>query len=126
MKLRRSDDVRTVYFDEEGNEVERDDMLVKVQGLSLTEGKVLRSGHRKTTARTWAGRDGTPMATSYGDMVTSIEIKPANADERRVQLLQQMREALDRASRPDATPADLLESQRLQLEYHEFMALLDD
>lgn len=125
MKLRRGD-VQTVYLDAEENEVERDDVLAEVQGLSLSESKGVVGHYEKVTRREWMDREGKTVATSYGDIVMGIEIKPANANERRVALLREMREALDRASAPDATQADMLESQRLQLEYHEFMALLDD
>lgn len=126
MKLRRSDEARTVYLDPDGDEIDRGTMLDMLRGKSLSESKTILARYQKAKARVWLSRDRKPMAQSYSDVVSAIEIKPADAEERRSQLLKAMREALEKASAPDASLEDLLKSQRLQLEYQEFIALLDD
>lgn len=125
MKLRRGDS-RIIYLDDEGHEVEREDMLVQVQGKSISEGKAIVADHEKTTLWEWTDREGRTVARSYGSEVVGIEIKPADADARRADYLRRLREAQQRVASPDATPQDMADAMALQIEYMEFLSLLDD
>lgn len=125
MKLRRGE-VRYVYLDEDENVVERSDLLAQVQGKPLTEAKGIVDKHRKTVLREWTDREGNTLARSYGHEVVGIEIKPADADAKRADFLRRLREAQAKVARPDATPQDMAEAMALQIEYMEFLALLDD
>ena len=125
MKLRRGE-VRDVYLDEDENVVERSDLLAQVQGKPLTEAKGIVGKHRKTVLREWTDREGNTLARSYGHEVVGIEIKPADADARRADLLKRLKDAQARVVRPDATPEDLAEAMKLQIEYLELMDMLAD
>lgn len=125
MKLRRGE-VRDVYLDEDENVVERSDLLAQVQGKPLTEAKGIVDKHRKTVLREWTDREGNTLARSYGHEVVGIEIKPADADARRADLLKRLKDAQARVVRPDATPEDLAEAMKLQIEYLELMDMLAD
>lgn len=125
MKLRRGER-RIIYLDHEGSERERDDMLQLVHGKTLSEGKAIVSEHEKTTLWEWTDREGRTVARSYGSEVVGIEIKPADADARRADYLRRLREAQQRVASPDATPQDMADAMALQIEYMEFLSLLDD
>lgn len=125
MKLRRGE-VRDVYLDDDGNEVERAALLEQVQGRSLNEAKKVVAQHRKVRLQEWTDREGNTLARSYGHEVVGIEIKPADADARRADLLKRLKDAQARVVRPDATPEDLAEAMKLQIEYLELMDMLAD
>lgn len=125
MKLRRGER-RIIYLDHEGSERERDDMLQLVHGKTLSEGKAIVSEHEKTTLQEWTDREGSVVARSFGTSVVGIEIKPADADAKRADFLRRLKEAQAKVARPDATPQDMAEAMKLQVEYLEFLALLDD
>lgn len=125
MRLRRSAS-RIVYFDADENILERDEMLAQVQGKSLSEGKEIVSQHKKTTMYEWVDREGNVVASTYGNLVAQVEIKPADADARRAEYLRRLREAQAKCARPDATPQDMAEAMRLMIEYQEFLDLLAD
>lgn len=125
MKLRRSAS-RIVYVDADENIVERDEMLAQVQGKSLSEGKEIVAQHEKTTMYEWVDREGNVVARTYGNLVAQVEVKPADADARRADLLKRLKDAQARVVRPDATPEDLAEAMKLQIEYLELMDMLAD
>lgn len=125
MKLKRGEAI-TVYIDADSGIVERPDMLAQVQGRSLTDAKKIVSKHRKTVMYAWFDREGNEVGRSFGSNVVSMEIKPANAEERKLDYLRRLREALSRVSKPDATQQDVAEALALQIEYQEFLAQLED
>src|SRR5690606_37278704 len=127
MKLRKRNETRTVYFDAAGNEHPREEILVQVQGKPISEGRQIVSQYERVEAVGWADREGNIVAWSYSPIVSSIEIKPADADARRADYLRRLREAQTKCARPDATPQDVAEAMRLMIEYEEFRSsLLDD
>lgn len=126
MKLRRGDETKIVYFDADMNEHERDEILGMVQGKTISEGKQIVRQYKKTTAWPWMDREGNVVAWSYSPLVLSLEIKPADAEQKQAEYLRRLREALEKVSRPDATPQDMAEALRLQLEYEKFKAMLED
>lgn len=126
MKLIPSEEVQTVYFDEDENEVSRDVVLEEVRGKSLAEAKRLLHRYRKARARLWKRRDGVPVARSYTDAVIAMEIKPGDLDQKRANLLRRLREAQQKVARPDATQQDIAEALSAQAEYLEFLALYAD
>lgn len=126
MKLIPSEEVQTVYFDEDENEVSRDVVLEEVRGKSLAEAKRLLHRYRKARVRLWKRRDGVPVARSYTDAVIAMEIKPGDLDQKRANLLRRLREAQQKVARPDATQQDIAEALSAQAEYLEFLALYAD
>lgn len=126
MKLRKTNETRTVYFDAAGKEHPREEILVQVQGKPISEGKQIVSQYERVKAVGWADREGNIVAWSYSPIVASIEIKPADADARRADLLRRLKDAQARVVRPDATPEDLAEAMKLQIEYLELMDMLAD
>src|SRR5690606_11548037 len=126
MKLRKTNEKRIVYFDAAGNEHPREEILVQVQGKSISEGKQIVSQYNRVEAVGWADREGNIVAWSYSPIVSSIEIQPANADAQRADYLRRLREAQARCARPDATQHDMAEALRLMIEYQEFLDLLAD
>src|SRR5690606_30495021 len=126
MKLRKTNETRTVYFDAAGNEHPREEILVQVQGKPISDGKQIVSQYERVEAVGWADREGNIVAWSYSPIVASIEIKPADADARRADYLRRLREAQAKCVRPDATPQDMAEAMALMIEYQEFLDLLND
>lgn len=117
---------RVIYLGENESVVERPAMLAMVQGKTISQGKQILSQYEKTTVQEWTDREGTVAAHTFGDMVLAMDIKPADADAQRADFLRRLREAQAKVARPDATPQDMAEAMALQIEYMEFLALLDD
>lgn len=134
MKLKRLDRCNRVYFDVQGNKHPREDILVQVQGKSISEGKEIVRQYQRADEYEWTDRDGNVIARSYTPAVLVIEIKPADADARRADYLRRLREAQARvaslAGQPDASPQEIAaataDAMRLMAEYEEFISLLDD
>jgi len=126
VKLKRLDRCNRVYFDVQGNKHPREDILIQVQGKSISEGKDIVRQYQRADEYEWTDRDGNVIARSYTPAVLVIEIKPADADARRADYLRRLREAQARCARPDATPQDMAEAMRLMIEYQEFLDLLAD
>lgn len=126
MKLRKTDQRRIVYLDSEGGEHPREELLEAVQGKSISEGKAIVRQYERLEVVGWANRAGEIVAWSYSPLVASIEIKPADAEVRRADLLRRLREAQAKLARPDPTPQDLSEALRLQIDYLELMDQLAD
>src|SRR5690606_3744744 len=126
MKLRRGEEKRIVYFDADLNEHERDEVLAQVQGKTISQGKMVVQQYNKKEAYPWMDREGNIVAWTYSPHVIELEIKPADAEQKKAEYLRRLREALEKVSKPDATPQDMAEALKLQLEYEEFKAMLED
>lgn len=126
MKLKKGTEVRTIYFDEQYMQHPREEVLGQVQGKSISEGKEIVKRYKKKQAQSWVDREGNIRAWTYSPHVLEVEIKPADAEARRADYLKQLREALDKISKPGATTEDIAAALRLQIEYEEFKSLLDD
>jgi len=125
MKLRRSERKQVVYLGGEEGVVPREKMLERVTGRPISESKALLARYSRTEGYTWTNRRGQVVAVT-SPSVFNVTVKYADEDKRRTEYLQKLREALDKVTKPDATPADMAEALRLQIEYLEFLSLLDD
>lgn len=127
MKLKRGES-RIVYLPKDGSNdlVERNDMLLKVQGKPLSQGKEILEEYEKATETTWYDKFGNPVAKSYADTVIDISITPGDAEERQRELLNELKSALEAISREDATIEDVKRALQAQIAYSEFMEWVRD
>lgn len=125
MKLRRSEMKQVVYLGGEEGVVPREKMLERVTGRPISESKALLARYSRAEGYTWTNRRGQVVAVT-SPSVFNVNVKYADEDKRRTEYLQKLREALDKVTKPDVTPADMAEALRLQIEYLEFLSLLDD
>ena len=127
MKLKRGES-RIVYLPKDGSNdlVERNDMLLKVQGKPLSHGKEILEEYEKATETTWCDKLGNPVAKSYSDVVIGISVTPGDAEERQRELLNELKSALEAISREDATIEDVKKALQAQVAYSEFMEWVRD
>ena len=125
MKLRRGES-RVVYLQGDGEPVEREVVLSMVQDKPLSEGRSVVEQFQKVTETTWVDKRGQPRAKSYCDSVTSISIKPANAEEKQRELLDELKVGLEAISKDDCSLDDIRRALKAQIAYSEFMDLVND
>lgn len=127
MKLKRGES-RIVYLPKDGSDdlVERNDMLLKVQGRSLSHGKEILEEYEKVTETVWCDKLGNPVVKSYSDIVIDISVKPGDAEERQRELLNELKSALEAISQEDATIEDIKRALQAQIAYSEFMEWVRD
>ncbi len=120
MKLRRGES-KIVYFQGDGEPVEREVVLSMVQGKPLSEGRSVVEKFKKATEITWVDKRGQPRAKSFCDSVISISIKPENAEEKQRELLDDLKAGLEAISEDDCSLADIRKALKAQIAYTEFM-----
>ena len=125
MKLRRGES-RVVYLQGDGEPVEREVVLSMVQDKPLSEGRSVVEQFKKVTETTWVDKKGQPQAKSYCDSVLSISIKPANAEEKQKELLDELKAGLETISKDDCSLDDIRRALKAQIAYSEFMDLVND
>ena len=125
MKLRRGES-RVVYLQGDGESVERAVVLSMVQGKPLSEGKSIVKQFQKVTETTWVDKRGQPQAKSFCDFVLSISIKPADAEEKQKELLDDLKAGLEAVSKDDCSLEDIRKALKAQIAYSEFMELVND
>ncbi|HQE50277.1 MAG TPA: hypothetical protein PKV93_13120, partial [Fervidobacterium sp.] len=106
MKLRRGES-RVVYLQVDDEPVEREVVLNMVQGKPLSETRSVVKQFQKVTETTWVDKRGQPQAKSYCDSVISISIKPANAEEKQKELLDELKAGLEAISKDDCSLDDI-------------------
>jgi hypothetical protein len=125
MKLRRGEN-RVVYLQGDGEPVEREVVLSMVQDKPLSEGRSVVKQFQKVTETTWVDKKGQPQAKSFSDSVLSISIKPANAEEKQRELLDELKAGLEAISKDDCSLEDIRKALKAQIAYSEFMELVND
>lgn len=125
MKLRRGES-RVVYLQVGGEPVEREVVLNTAQGQPLSETRSVVKQFQKVTETTWVDKRGQPRAKSYCDSVISISIKPANAEEKQKELLDELKAGLEAISKDDCSLDDIRRALKAQIAYSEFMELIND
>ena len=125
MKLRRGES-RVVYLQGDGEPVEREVVLSMVQDKPLSEGRSVVEQFKKVTESTWVDKKGQPQAKSYCDSVISISIKPANAEEKQKELLDELKAGLEAISKDDCSLDDIRRALKAQIAYSEFMEIVND
>ena len=125
MKLRRGES-RVVYLQGDGEPVEREVVLNMVQDKSLSEARSVVEQFQKVTETTWVDKRGQPQAKSYCDSVISISIKPANAEEKQKELLDELKAGLEAISKDDCSLDDIRRALKAQIAYSEFMEMVND
>jgi hypothetical protein len=125
MKLRRGES-RVVYLQVDDEPVEREVVLNMVQGKPLSETRSVVKQFQKVTETTWVDKRGQPQAKSYCDSVISISIKPANAEEKQKELLDELKAGLEAISEDDCSLDDIRRALKAQIAYSEFMEMVND
>ncbi len=125
MKLRRGES-RVVYLRSDGEPVEREVVLNMVQDKPLSERRSVVEQFKKVTETMWVDKRGQPQAKSYCDSVLSISIKPANAEEKQRELLDELKVGLEAISKDDCSLDDIRRALKAQIAYSEFMDLVND
>jgi len=125
MKLRRGES-RVVYLQVDDEPVEREVVLNTVQGKPLSETRSVVKQFQKVTETTWVDKRGQPQAKSYCDSVISISIKPANAEEKQKELLDELKAGLEAISKDDCSLDDIRRALKAQIAYSEFMEMVND
>lgn len=125
MKLRRGES-RVVYLQGDGEPVERGVVLNMVPGKPLSEARSVVKQFQKVTETTWVDKRGQPQAKSYCDSVISISIKPANAEEKQKELLDELKAGLEAISKDDCSLDDIRRALKAQIAYSEFMEMVND
>lgn len=125
MKLRRGES-RVVYLQVDDEPVEREVVLNTAQGKPLSETRSVVKQFQKVTETTWVDKRGQPRAKSYCDSVISISIKPANAEEKQKELLDELKAGLEAISKDDCSLDDIRRALKAQIAYSEFMEMVND
>ena len=125
MKLRRGES-RVVYLQVDDEPVEREVVSNMVQGKPLSEVRSVVKQFQKVTETTWVDKRGQPRAKSYCDSVISISIKPANAEEKQKELLDELKAGLEAISKDDCSLDDIRRALKAQIAYSEFMEMVND
>ena len=125
MKLRRGES-RVVYLQVGDEPVEREVVLNTAQGKPLSETRSVVKQFQKVTETTWVDKRGQPRAKSYCDSVISISIKPANAEEKQKELLDELKAGLEAISKDDCSLNDIRRALKAQIAYSEFMEMVND
>lgn len=125
MKLRRGES-RVVYLQVDDEPVEREVVLNTAQGKPLSETRSVVKQFQKVTETTWVDKRGQPQAKSYCDSVISISIKPANAEEKQKELLDELKAGLEAISKDDCSLDDIRRALKAQIAYSEFMEMVND
>jgi len=125
MKLRRGES-RVVYLRVDDEPVEREVVLNMVPGKPLSEARSGVKQFQKVTETTWVDKRGQPQAKSYCDSVISISIKPANAEEKQKELLDELKAGLEAISKDDCSLNDIRRALKAQIAYSEFMEMVND
>jgi hypothetical protein len=125
MKLRRGES-KIVYLQGDGEPVEREVVLSMVQDKPLSEGRSVVEQFKTVTETTWVDKMGQPQAKSLCDSVLSISIKPANAEEKQRELLDELKAGLEAISKDDCSLEDIRKALKAQIAYSEFMELVND
>lgn len=125
MKLRRGES-RVVYLQVDDEPVEREVVLNMVQGKPLSETRSVVKQFQKVTETTWVDKRGQPRAKSYCDSVISVSIKPANAEEKQKELLDELKAGLEAISKDDCSLDDIRRALKAQIAYSEFMEMVND
>lgn len=125
MKLRRGES-KIVYLQGDGEPVEREVVLNMVQGKPLSETRSVVKQFKKVTETTWVDKRGQPQAKSFCDSVISISIKPANAEEKQRELLDELKAGLEAISKDDCSLDDIRRALKAQIAYSEFMEMVND
>ena len=125
MKLRRGES-RVVYLQVDDEPVEREVVLNMVQGKPLSEARSVVKQFQKVTETTWVDKRGQPRAKSYCDSVISVSIKPANAEEKQKELLDELKAGLEAISKDDCSLDDIRRALKAQIAYSEFMEMVND
>jgi hypothetical protein len=125
MKLRRGES-KIVYLQGDSEPVEREVVLSMVQDKPLSEGRSVVEQFKKVTETTWVDKMGQPQAKSFCDSVLSISIKPANAEEKQRELLDELKAGLEAISKDDCSLEDIRKALKAQIAYSEFMELVND
>ena len=100
--------------------ISRDDMLYRVQGKTLSEGKEIVGEYEAVNKTTWVDKYGNPQATSLCDSVLSISVTPSDYYEKRRLLLDNLKESLDKIEGDDCSIEDVRRALRAQAEYIEY------
>ena len=125
MKLRCGES-RVVYLQVGDEPVEREVVLNTAQGKPLSETRSVVKQFQKVTETTWVDKRGQPRAKSYCDSVISISIKPANAEEKQKELLDELKAGLEAISKDDCSLNDIRRALKAQIAYSEFMEMVND
>jgi len=125
MKLRCGES-RVVYLQVGDEPVEREVVLNTAQGKPLSETRSVVKQFQKVTETTWVDKRGQPQAKSYCDSVISISIKPANAEEKQKELLDELKAGLEAISKDDCSLNDIRRALKAQIAYSEFMEMVND
>lgn len=125
MKLRRGES-RVVYLQVDDEPVEREVVLNTAQGKPLSEARSVVKQFQKVTETAWVDKRGQPRAKSYCDSVISISIKPANAEEKQKELLDELKAGLEAISKDDCSLDDIRRALKAQIAYSEFMEMVND
>lgn len=124
MKLKRGETVNVYVNGQE--EVTREDMLLKVQGKGSAAGKELVEQYTKNQETLWLDKQGEVAARSRSSEVLSISIKPGNLEERKRELLNELKNGLESISKDDCGLEDVRRALKAQIEYAEFVDLAND